>query len=153
MTENNFIKSRIVVEITKSPKDTADGDSIVSSSPEMCPKDEKTDFPLWIFLNGSTQERLRQKKFLLEIMEGKRGKYAANIMVAAKEAGMLDDIPWREVNVSFPGGVGKRDYYNHAKKSYLSDATKRLGCFEPVKKKIEKLLDELGLKPSQSHLS
>lgn len=79
-------------------------------------------------------------------MMGKKGKDAAAIMVAAYEATMLTDIPWRIVNQSFEEGVGKEQYYNEAKNDYKQHKKNRPPFYNPIKNKIEEKLKELRLK-------
>lgn len=106
----------------------------------------KDNYPILSYMNGTLEERMEQYKLLGELMMGKKGKDAAAIMVAAYEATMLTDIPWRIVNQSFEEGVGKEQYYNEAKNDYKQHKKNRPPFYNPIKNKIEEKLKELRLK-------
>lgn len=73
------------------------------------PKESMGEFPIYNFIIGDNREREYWKPILIETMQGKKSKYAAEVMYAAHEAGVLDDFPYAEVNASF--GIGSRDGY------------------------------------------
>lgn len=72
-------------------------------------KGDMGDFPIYNFIIGDKRERDFWKTILIDMMAGKKSKYAAEVMYAAHEAGVLDDYPYAEVDASF--GIGSRNGY------------------------------------------
>lgn len=75
------------------------------------PKGELPPCPIYYRIIGDKRERDYWMPILKEMMEGKKTKFAADIIYAAYMEGVLDSHPYLEVNASFD--VGCRDGYEN----------------------------------------